>query len=124
MYPLRLAARQRARLPLDGQVAEADFDQVADAISELAHHDGRARRDFRNRRDLVEPVHQLADRELADVGDRIPIDPHVERFGTEFRAGTNRTGHEAPILREQDSYVSLVAASLQPFEEAVDSRPH
>ena len=46
MNPLRLAARQRARLPFERQVAEADFEQIADAIAQLAHHDRRARRDL------------------------------------------------------------------------------
>src|SRR5713101_3151208 len=98
MYPLRLAARQRARLPLDCQVSEADFDQVADAIAQLAHHDRCTRSDLRNRSDLVEPIHQLANRELANVGDRFSIDPHVERFGFELRTRANRTSNEAPIL--------------------------
>ena len=47
MDTLGLAAGERARLPLDGQVAESDFVEIADTAFKLAQHNagafGRAR---------------------------------------------------------------------------------
>ena len=123
MNPLRLAARQRARLPLDGQIAEADFEQVADAIAQLAHHDRRPRRDFGDRLNLVEPRDEVANREPPDSGDRHAVHQHVERFGLELCASACGAGDEAPILRQQNPHVSLVAPPFEPLEEAVHARP-
>ena len=123
MNPLRLAARQRARLPLDGQIAEADFEQVADAIAQLAHHDRRPRRDFGDRLNLVEPRDEVANREPPDSGDRHAVHQHVERLGLELCASACGAGDEAPILRQQNPHVSLVAPPFEPLEEAVHAGP-
>src|SRR5260370_22846007 len=120
MYPLRLAARQRARLPLDRQVAKPDFEQVADAIAQLAHHDRRARRHFRYRSDFVEPHDEVANREPSDIGNRPSVHQHVERLALKLAATACGAGDEAPILREQYPHLSLVAAPFEPLEEAVN----
>ena len=88
MDALGLAARERTRLPLQRQVAEPDFVEIADPIVQLAQHDACARR----RCALVSAAdcssHCGSSRTAIRPTSAIDIafDPHVERLGFELGA--------------------------------------
>src|SRR4051794_14418119 len=66
LHPLRLAARQRGRRLSETDVVEAHVAQGSQATVDLG--------------DLLEEVDRLLDRHLEDVGDRLALEPDLQRF--------------------------------------------
>ena len=66
LHALRLPARQRRRRLAEGHVVETDVVQRLQAPPDL--------------RDLREEAERLLDRHLEDVGDRLPLEAHLERL--------------------------------------------
>ena len=100
---LRLAARQRARRPVEREVAEPDLDERVEGVPQ--------RRQQRRHRRLVEaadPLGQVADLHRAGVGDVDPADLRgpgrlVEPGAAALGAGGERDRplHERPDVRLQ-----------------------
>src|SRR5689334_4511415 len=123
MNSLGLAARERAGLPFEREVAESDFVQIADALGELAYQYPSARRDRGVFQQGFKPCRQVAYRYLTNVGDRLLVNAYIECFRLELSAVADGAGNEAPILREQNSDVGLVPFALEPAKESSHSRP-
>ncbi len=123
MDTLGLAARERARLALDRQVAESDLVEIADAAFKLAQHDAGALGRARLAAELLQPSLELAHREPSGLRDSNSVDAHVERFGLELGAAAGGAGDEAAVACEQDPDVGLVAPLLHPAEKSAHPRP-
>src|ERR1700722_14297323 len=100
MNSLRLASRQRARLTLEGEVTEAHFGEIADAILQFAQHVRASLSHGAVSPNAFDPCRDLVHRQLADVGDRRTIDAHVQGVALELAALAERAHHEAAIFRE------------------------
>src|SRR5580704_6066503 len=110
MDALRFTARERARLALESEIAEADLGEISDTIFEFAQHSRASIRDRGLTAKRIDPGRKFIDRKFADVGDRGVADAHIQRVSFELRSRTNGAGHETAILREQDADVSFIAA--------------
>ncbi len=123
MDTLGLAARKRARLALDRQVAESDFVEISDAALKLAQHDAGALGCARLAAKLLQPSLELAHREPSGLRNSDSFDAHVERLGLELGAAASGAGYEAAVACEEDPDVGLVAPLLHPAEKSAHPRP-
>ena len=125
-HPLRLAARERARLPAERQVAEAHVHQEAQPAADLVKHllRGRVERGaLRAAVPLAEDPLRLGHRERLYLGQRPPVEAEEPRLGAQPRAAAVVALAVAAVAREEDAHVHAVGARLQPLEEAGDAVP-
>src|SRR5437016_14472015 len=78
---LELAARERARLAVEGQVLEPDLDQVAEPAADLAQDEARhlLGQTF-GKREPGEEALRLADGEACDLREREPAHVALQRL--------------------------------------------
>src|SRR5438876_6470755 len=120
---LQLAARERARLAVEGQVVEPDLDQVAEPAADLAQDEARYLLGLpRGQREPGEEALGLADGEAVHVRDGEPAHAEVERLGLDARTAARRARRIAPEAREEDAHVHAVGAALEPAEPAAHPR--
>src|SRR5204863_5630801 len=118
---LGLAAGQRARRPIHGEVAESDVAQKCHPITRfLENHFGDAALEVRELQ-LIEPRRQLIDRELRDLRDVQTANADVERVRLELGAVTAGTLLRRLILPQENADVLLVALLLEILEKREDS---
>ena len=118
---LGFAARQRARLPAEREVAEADAQQESQLGAELAQDLARDRGLPHAELELAQDGGRLVDGEAGELGDRHPGHPHRQRRRFQPGAATQRARRLAAIAREEHAHVELVAVRLDLLEEAVDA---
>src|SRR6267378_7367805 len=119
--PLRLAARERAGLAAEREVAEADAQQEGQLGRELAQDLAPDRRLPRREAQGFEGGRRAFDREPRELRDGQPRYLHGERGGLEPRARAHGAGGLGAVAREEDAHVQLVAVGLDLLEEAVDA---
>ncbi len=120
---LHLAARERARLAVERQVAEADVAEVGKARADLleqqlgclVHRRGQLQ-------GLEEPLHVRHGQEH-QVVDRPALDLPQQRVGLEARPAAGRALRVGAVLGQQHPDVHLVGLALQPLEEAPHAVP-
>ncbi len=127
---LHFAARQRARLAVEREIAEAHLSEVIQARADLLEQQLRGlieRRRQRQRaqergRALDRQAHQLVNIEAWHTGitrgDIGAADPPQQGIGLQARAVAGRALGVGPVLRQQHADVHLVALGLEPLEEA------
>ena len=93
---LRLAARERVGLAIEGQVVEADVDHVLQPLGERGD-DRRADRVV----DRLDDRHQLADLHRRELGDVAAVDLAAERRLAEARALARRAGPLRQVGRDR-----------------------
>ncbi len=121
--PLHLAARQRARLAVERQVAEPDLAQVAQPRADLRQQKLRCAVERRRQRERVEECRQPVDRQQHQVVDRVPADAPQQRVGLEPCSVAGRALGVRAVLRQQHADVHPVRLRLEPVEEAPDPVP-
>ena len=121
-HALRLAPRERARLPAERQVAEADVHEEAQPPADLVQELFRGGI-VGGRRPLAEEALGLGDRQRLDLGQRAARHPEEARLGLEPRAAALGARAVAAVAREEDTHVHLVGARLEVPEEARDPVP-
>ena len=119
--PLRLAARQRPRLPAQREVAEPDPQQEGQLGAELAEDLAGDRRLPRRELQRAQDGGRLLDRERGELGDRHPGHPHRQRRRLQTRAAADRARRLAAVAREEHAHVQLVAVRLDLLEESIDA---
>ena len=120
---LPLAARQRGRRPVQGQVLEADVDEEAQALADLLEHapgDGRV---ALGERQLVEDPAGVAHAEAHHVGDGAPGDLEPERLRAEARAPAGRTGALGHELLDLPARVLRRALPVAPLQRGHHALP-
>jgi hypothetical protein len=118
---LSLAARERPHLALDGEVAEAHTPEERDLGGEAAQHLAPHLRLPRGERELVEPAGEVVDGQASDLGDAASRHRDGKRLGLETGPVARGAGDLAPVAREEDPHVELVAVALDLLEEAPDA---
>ncbi len=119
---LRLPARQRTRLAVEGQVAETDVAQVRHPCPGFGQHQiGHAALRLAKRQ-AFQPAGDGVDRVGGDVGDRTAGHRDRQRFRTQPRAAAVGAFVGQLILPQEDADVLLVPLALQVLEEGHD--PH
>ncbi len=105
---LRLAAGERGRGALEGEIAEADFVKETQARfqfgDEVARDLGFAPAGF----EFAEECAQLRHRQRDQLGDRAPAVAHRERFRVEPAARAGGAGHIALLLFVEEAVQALV----------------
>jgi hypothetical protein len=97
--PLGLAARQRARRPVEAQVAQAHLDERVEALAQR-----RQQRPHRRLVEAADPLGEVADLHRAGVGDADALDLRRPRRLVEPGAaavGAGREGHR-PVDERPD----------------------
>ena len=119
---LHLAARERARLAVERQVAEADVAEVAQPRADLAEQQvGRLRPSTSS------PCRKNAC--VCEIGSSIrswielAVELPQQRLGLQARAEAGGALGVGAVLREQHPDVHLVGLALQPLEEAAHAVP-
>ena len=115
--PLRLAARERRRQPIEREVVEADVGEEAEAPPDLAQDlvgdDGVFLRELQ----AVEEARRVLHGERADRVDRPVADAHVARLAPQPRAAAVVARQVAAITAQEHADVHLVLLALEPAEE-------
>jgi hypothetical protein len=94
---LRLAARQRGRGAVQGQVAQADLLQEGQARTDLAEHVTGDVVRAALQRQRVDPAQRLVDAESGDGGDGLGSEAHRPRDRVQARAAAVRAGQVAHL---------------------------
>src|SRR6267378_4315810 len=115
--PLRLAPRQGARQPVEGEVAQADVVHERDAGRELRQDVHRYRALKRRQLEHRDPVTQPTNRERDDVRDGPAAHTDRQRFGFEPRAAAGGADFRELVLPQEDADVLLVPLRLETLEE-------
>src|SRR6266480_3749563 len=102
---LRLTARERARGAVHREVTQPEIAGL------LENHLSDFAIEFAELK-VIEPVRELVDGKLGDLGNVEPADAHVEGFGLQLRSVTTRTLLRRLILSEEDADVLLVSLLL------------
>src|SRR2546425_4742877 len=118
---LRLAARERARLASEGEVAEADAQQERELGRELTQDLAPHRRLPRRQAQGLEGGRRALDGQPRELRDGEPRHLHGERRRLEPRARAHRAGRLRAVAREEHAHVQLVAVGLDLLEEAIDA---
>ena len=90
LHALRLAARKRARRPIEREVAQTDLHERVERLSQRRHQWGH-----RGFVDGADPVSQVVDLHRARVGDVDPVDPR--RSGRIAEPGAPHPGQEVKV---------------------------
>ncbi len=122
---LDLAAGERARLPIERQVAEADVDQVPEAGANLAQQQVRRLVERPGQRERAEEPPAARDREqrqLVQV-ELLAAESPEQGLRLQPRAVTGLAGAVGAVFREQHPDVHLVGLGLEPREVAAHAVP-
>ena len=123
---LNLAAAQGARLPVEGEIAEADVDEIAKPGADLLEQEGGGFVGGAGRAEALEEREAPVEREGAD---RVDVErgglgqPPVEGLRLEPGAAAARAREVAAVPREEDPDVHPVALALEPVEVAAHPEP-
>ena len=98
--PLRLAAGQRGRRPVQGQVVEPDVEQEAHPCVDFLHDPLGDLLVAVGKLQGEQELGQFADRQRAQLGDRPAVHGHRERHRLEPRAVAGRARHLAHVPGE------------------------
>ncbi len=112
---LRLAARERARRPVEREVVEADVEQEAEPGVDLLDDPLGDLLLAQREVDGVEEAGRLVDGEPTDLGDVLAAEEHGERLGLEARAladGARHLAHVALVALAAPLGVGLGVAPL------------
>ena len=117
---LDFPARQGARLPVQGEVAQAHVPEVFKPVPHLVenHPPGLVRLGDRQ---AVEELHGLLHVERVDLGDGELVQPVEQGFLLEAGAVAFRADVVAAITGQEDAHVHFVGAVFKPAEVALDS---
>jgi hypothetical protein len=115
--PLRFAAGQRARLPIQCEITEPDVVDEADPCLELAEDVGRDALLKRRQGELLEPDREVRSGQPRSVRDRLATHAHREGFGLESCSSTRRARFRELVLTQEYADVLLVSFFLQALEE-------
>ena len=123
--PLHLAARERARLAVEREVAQADLAEVREAGADLGQEEIGGLVERRGQLEGLEERAQALDRQQHQVVDRALGAPQLpeERVGLEPRAAARRARRVRAVARQQHADVHLVGLGLEPGEEALHAVP-
>ena len=120
---LDFAARQRARLTIEREIAEAHFAQIGEARAYFGEQQVRGLIQRRGQRQAVEERAGAIQRQQHQVVDAQSGHAPQQRVGLEPRAAAGVAGRVGAIARQQHAHVHLVGLALQPLEEALDAVP-
>ena len=119
--PLALAAGQRRRQPVEGQVAETDLIEVFEPVADFGQHPRSGFPVAVVEPQTVEKTLQFVDRHRHQLADMLSANLHVERLLTQPPAAAVGTNGLAGIARKHHPVLDLVTFSLQEFEKFVES---
>jgi hypothetical protein len=120
---LHFAARERARLAIEREVAQSHLPQVAQARTDLGHQQLRRFVERLGQVELAEGLAQAVHGDQHHVVHRHALDLPQQRFGLEARALAGGAGRVGAVARQQHAHVHLVRLGLEPVEEARDAVP-
>ena len=122
---LDLAAGERARLPVERQVAEADVDQVPEAGADLAQQQVRRLVERPGQRERAEETLAARDRQQRQLVQVEPLVAEAPEQGLrpQTRAAAGLAGAVGAVFREQHPDVHLVGLGLEPREVAAHAVP-
>ena len=123
--PLHFAAGERARLAVEGEVAQAHLAEVREAGADLGEQEVRRLVERRGQLERREERPQALDREQHEVVDRVPLAPELpqHRVGLEPCTAASGARRVRAVARQQHADVHLVGLGLQPGEEALHAVP-
>ena len=115
---LQFAARQGARLAVERQVFDADFDQIAQPFPNLVQDQPGDAFLVRGRLQGVEERGARADAHQVHVGQRPAAHAVQQALRLEPRPAAVLARKIAAVARQEDAHVHLVGLAFQPFEPA------
>ena len=119
MNALGLTSRKGRSEPVERQVIQADFIQVAKALAYLLENlvgDGRL---FLAQFEVLEEAPRLYDGHRTHFRDGLAGKAHRSRLGPEARTATVRADCVAPVAAEEDAYVQSVFLAFEPRKKAI-----
>ena len=119
---LRLAAGQRRRRAVEGQVVQPDVDQEAQPGVDLLEDPLADHPVAIGQGELAQPGRGVADRQGRDLGDRTALDGDAQDLGLEAGAlarGARDLAHVALVLLARPVAVGLGVAALDPGHHAL-----
>ena len=120
---LDFTARERARLPIERQVAETDFAEIAQARAHFGEQQIRGFVKRRGQREALEERLHVRHRQEHQLVDVAAVELPEQRIGLQPRAAARLALRVRPVFREQHADVHLVRLGLQPLEEAAHAIP-
>ena len=114
------AAGESAGLTVEGEVAEADFIEVAESGSDLGTDDVDG---FVHGREVFHPWLEITDGGVPDVGKGFSIHAEAEGFGAEAFATAGGALGVGAVAGEKNADVHFVGFGFHPIEEAFDAVP-
>ena len=121
--PLHLSARQRAALPIQREVTEADFAQKAQPRLNLLQQQLDR---LIERRAVVHPLEEFpqpVEWQQRQLLDRVSFEPPQQRVRLQAAAAAGLARRIAAVARQQHPDVHLVRLGLEPFEIAAHAIP-
>ena len=120
---LEFAARERARLPVERQVAEPDVIHETQARFDLFEHGGRDLRRLRGQVERVEELHRPDDRQLRQLADILSADLHGEGLGLQPGPAALLAGLLGKVIMEagfDELAFGVVPAALEIRHDALE----
>ena len=119
--PLRLAARERRRQPIERQVIEADVAQEREPPADFLQHLFGDHFFLLTEREAAEERLRFAHGERRDAIDRASAHLHVASFAPQTSAAAVGTCEIPAVAAQEDADMDFVLLPLQPAEEAPDA---
>ncbi len=118
---LQFAAGERARLAVEGEILQADADQIPSAAANFVEDQTRHLIEGAGRFQRGKKIMGDADVHGVDLGDIFAVDAIVERVGFEPTAVTLGAKQIGAVARQQDAHMHAVAAPLEAAKPAADA---
>ena len=110
-------------MAIERQVVEAHAHRSLDAAAQAIEHALAARFAGAREREGREPRVEFADRHVRDFAQAASAHLDCERFAAKPRAAAGLARIEAPITRDRDAGLHLVAPPFEPLEVALHAVP-
>ena len=118
LNPLRLAARQRRRKPVQRQIFQPHIVQKSQPLANLLQQFVRNFALLRTQLNLLEKSQRVLDRKRANLADVFPVDLDLPRLQPQPRPVAIRTQRISAIAAEKHAHVQLVFLALQVIEKS------
>ncbi len=120
---LHFAARERARLAVEREVAQPHFAQVAQARADLAHQQLGRLVERLGQLQLAEEFVQMVHRDQHQGAQVHAVHAPEQGLGLQPRAAARRARRVRAVARQEHADVHLVRLGLEPVEEALHAIP-
>src|SRR5262245_21027974 len=119
--PFQFAARERARLAIEGQIFQADADEITEAATDLIEDQARHLVEGAGGFQALEKFMLRGNAHGIDLSDVFAIDAIIQRVGFEAAALAFGAHEIGPVARQEHAHMHAITAPLQSAEPAADT---